>query len=97
MDKTSTYGYLFGSPCIQIDGFDPGDVNAQVPVDSGTADAEEDAQIPWRPARSWNTAQQFMNHMHFLIWSAPKPLLDDRLKIWQRGTTLPIKLLWQFI
>ena len=46
MGKTSTYGYLFGSPCIQIDGFDPGDVNTQVPVDSGAADAEEDAQIP---------------------------------------------------
>ena len=43
------YSYLMWRPRVQVDGFDLGDVNSQVAVDSGTADAHEDAQVPGGP------------------------------------------------
>lgn len=40
-------------PLVQIDRLDLGDVDPQVSVDAGTADADEDAQIPGRPSWTW--------------------------------------------
>lgn len=40
-------------PLVQIDGLDLGDVDPQVSMDAGAADADEDAQIPGRPSRTW--------------------------------------------
>lgn len=37
-------------PLVQIDGLDLGDVDPQVSMDAGTADADEDAQIPGCPS-----------------------------------------------
>uniref|UniRef100_A0A0E9RN39 Uncharacterized protein n=1 Tax=Anguilla anguilla TaxID=7936 RepID=A0A0E9RN39_ANGAN len=40
-------------PLVQVDGLDPGDVHAQVAVDSSTADADEYSQIPGSPSRTF--------------------------------------------
>lgn len=43
---------LFLRPLVQIDRLDLGDVDPEVPVDAGTADADEDAQVPRGPSRT---------------------------------------------
>ena len=37
---------LLGCPLVQIDRLDPGDVDAQVAVNSGTADTHEHPEVP---------------------------------------------------
>lgn len=37
---------LLRCPLVQVDGFDPGDVDAQVAVDAGAADAHEHSEVP---------------------------------------------------
>lgn len=43
---TPTHLDLLRCPLVQVDRLDPGDVDSQVAVDAGAADAHEDAEIP---------------------------------------------------
>lgn len=42
---------LLRRPSVEIDRLDLGNVNSEIPVDSGTPDAEEDAKVPRGPSR----------------------------------------------
>lgn len=43
---------LLGGPLVQIDRFDSGDVDAEVPVDPSTADTHEHPEVPGSPPRT---------------------------------------------
>lgn len=43
---------LLGCPLVQIDRFDSGDVDAEVTVDPGAADAHEHPEVPGSPSRT---------------------------------------------
>lgn len=45
-------------PLIQVDGFDLGDVDPQISMDTSTADADENAQIPGSPSWTWYAKTQ---------------------------------------
>ena len=55
-DSLDAISHLFRRPRVQIDGFHLGDVDAQVSVDAGAADAKEDAEVPRRPSRALRVA-----------------------------------------
>lgn len=48
--RASAHLDLLGRPLVQVDRLHPGDVDSQVAVDSGAADAHEDAEVPRGPA-----------------------------------------------
>ena len=43
------YRDLVRCPRVKIDGLDPGDVDAEISVDAGTADAHEHPEVPACP------------------------------------------------
>jgi hypothetical protein len=49
----NTHHNLLRRPSIKIHGFDFGNVDAKIPMYSGTADAKEEAEVPGCPAGAY--------------------------------------------
>lgn len=64
----SPYLNLFLRPLVEVDGFDPGYVNSQVPVDPGTADADEHPDIPGCPSWPWEETGKCFPRSQPLFW-----------------------------
>jgi hypothetical protein len=53
VSNKKTYSDLVRGPRVEVDRLDFGNVDAEIPVDPGAADAHEDAQVPRRPSWTW--------------------------------------------
>lgn len=80
--------HLLRCPAVQVDRLHPANVDAQIAVDAGTADAQKHAQIPGRPARSLRVAVHAV-----LVVVVPQHLRQQHLTLFLY-LLLPLRLIF---